>query len=306
VSGQPEAIRAGRRTVDISRPQKALFPCGITKSDLAHYYEQVAEPMLRHIADRPLNLERYPDGIEGHRIIQQHSSSHFPDWIARVSVGKQKGSVEHVVATEPATLVYLAGQAAITLHAWLSRRDRLYRPDRFIIDLDPSVDDPGRVRRAALMIGELLREIGLQPWAMTTGSRGYHLVVPLQRRADYDEVREFAGDFGALAVARDPRAFTLEQRKANRGDRILIDLMRNGYAHTSVAAYSVRPRPEAPVATPLHWEELAERRTRADRWTLRTVVKRLERDGDPWEDIAANAQTLGPARRRLADALAEV
>jgi bifunctional non-homologous end joining protein LigD len=306
VSGQPEAIRAGRRTVDISRPQKALFPCGITKSDLAHYYEQVAEPMLRHIAGRPLNLERYPDGIEGHRIIQQHSSSHFPDWIARVSVGKQKGSVEHVVATEPATLVYLAGQAAITLHAWLSRRDRLYRPDRFIIDLDPSVDDPGRVRRAALMIGELLREIGLQPWAMTTGSRGYHLVVPLQRRADYDEVREFAGDFGALAVARDPRAFTLEQRKANRGDRILIDLMRNGYAHTSVAAYSVRPRPEAPVATPLHWEELAERRTRADRWTLRTVVKRLERDGDPWEDIAANAQTLGPARRRLADALAEV
>jgi bifunctional non-homologous end joining protein LigD len=305
VSEQPEAIRAGRRTVEVSRPQKPLFPCGITKSDLAHYYEQVAEPMLRHIAGRPLNLERYPDGIEGHRIIQQHSSSHFPDWITRVSVGKQKGTVEHVVATEPATLVYLAGQAAITLHAWLSRRDRLYRPDRFIIDLDPSVDDPGAVRRAALIIGQLLRELGLHPWAMTTGSRGYHLVVPLQRRADFDEVREFARDFGSLAVAREPRAFTMEQRKAKRGERILIDVMRNGYAHTSVAPYSVRPRPNAPVATPLDWAELSDRRTRADRWTLRTVIKRLERDGDPWEQIADQGHTLGPARRRLADALAE-
>jgi bifunctional non-homologous end joining protein LigD len=223
-----------------------------------------------------------------------------------VSVEKRQGTVEHVVAAEPATLLYLAGQACITLHAWLSRRDRLHRPDRFVIDLDPSVDDPGAVRRAALIIGELLRELGLQPWAMTTGSRGYHLVVPLQRRADFDEVREFARDFGSLAVARDGRAFTLEQRKAKRGERILIDLMRNGYAHTSVAAYSVRPRPNAPVATPLDWEELADRRTRADRWTIRTVLQRLERDGDPWERIAENPQTLGPARRRLADALAEV
>jgi bifunctional non-homologous end joining protein LigD len=306
VSEQPEAIRAGRRTVEISRPRKPLFPCGITKSDLAHYYEQVAPAMLPHITGRPLNLERYPDGIEGHRIIQQHLSSHFPDWIARVSVEKQKGHVEHVVATEPATLVYLAGQAAITFHAWLSRRDRLYRPDRFIIDLDPSVEDPDAIRRAALVIGQLLRELGLQPWAMTTGSRGYHIVVPLQRRANFDEVRAFARDFGALAVAREPRAFTLEQRKANRGEKILLDLMRNGYAHTSVAPYAVRPRPNAPVATPLDWEELADRRTRADRWTLRTIMKRLDADGDPWADIAADAQTLGPARRRLADALAEL
>jgi bifunctional non-homologous end joining protein LigD len=262
--------------------------------------------MLRHIAGRPLNLERYPDGIEGHRIIQQHASSHFPDWIVRVTVDKEKGSVEHVLANEPATLVYLAGQAAITLHAWLSRRDRLYRPDRFIIDLDPSVDDPGAVRRAALTIGALLRELGLEPWAMTTGSRGYHVVVPIQRRAEFDDVREFARDFGTLAAAREPRAFTMEQRKAKRGELILIDVMRNGYAHTSVAPYSVRPRPNAPVATPLHWEELSDRRTRADRWTLGTVRKRLERDGDPWERIADHAQTLGPARRRLADALAEV
>src|SRR5436309_929315 len=129
------AIRAGRRTVEIPRPEKVLFAPGINKMDLANYYARVSEAMLPHLADRPLNLERYPDGIEGHRIIQQHASGHFPDWIGRVSVEKRQGTVEHVVATEPGTLLYLAGQACITLHAWLSRRDRLHRPDRFIIDL---------------------------------------------------------------------------------------------------------------------------------------------------------------------------
>jgi bifunctional non-homologous end joining protein LigD len=306
VTESPLSIRSGRRTVEITRPSKLLFGSEISKAELACYYDAVGETMLRHISGRPLNLERYPDGIDGHRIIQQHASAHFPDWIPRVQVPKRGGTVEHVVATEPAALVYLAGQACITFHAWLSRRDRLERPDRFIVDLDPSVDDPPAVRRAALRVGELLRELGLEPWAMTTGSRGYHLVVPLQRRADFDEVRAFARDFGVLAASREPQVLTVEQRKANREGKILLDMMRNGYAHTSVAPYSVRPRPKAPVATPLRWEELSERGTRADRWTLSELLRRVERDGDPWEQIAARPQTLGEARRRVADALAEI
>jgi bifunctional non-homologous end joining protein LigD len=291
--------------VEISRPDKPLFPSGITKADLASYYERVAVAMLRHIADHPLNLERYPDGIEGQRIIQQRASDHFPDWIKRVRVAKKGGSVEHVVAASAATLVYLAGQACITLHSWLSRADRLDRPDRLVIDLDPSDDNPAEVRRAALIIGELLRELGLEPWAMTTGSRGFHIAVPLTRRAYFYQVRTFSRDLASLAAAREPRLFTTEQRKAKRGNLILIDVMRNAYAHTAVAPYSVRPRPNAPVATPLQWEELSDPSTRPDRWTLATVPERLERDGDPWRGMARRAGTLREARRSLDRALEE-
>jgi bifunctional non-homologous end joining protein LigD len=300
------SIRAGRRSVEISRPDKVLFPPGITKADLATYYERVAEAMLPQLARRPLNYERFPDGIDGHRIFQQHASGHFPDWIRRVSVPARKGTVEHVVASDAATLVYLAGQACITFHRWLSRSDSLDRPDLLMVDLDPSVHEPAEVRRAALTFGALLRELELEPWAMTTGSRGYHVVVPLQRRTDFDGVRAFARDIAVLAATREPRTFTNEQRKAKREDKILIDIQRNAYAHTAVAPYSVRPRPGAPVATPLHWAELEDSSTRADRWTIDMVPRRLEREGDPWDDIARRPQTLTAARKRLDELLAEV
>lgn len=300
------SIRAGRRTVEISRPEKVLFPPGLTKADLANYYEAVAEVMLLHLARRPLNLERYPDGITAQRIMQQHASPHFPSWVGRVSVPARTGTVEHVVARHPATLVYLAGQAAITLHRWLSRSDRLDRPDLLVVDLDPSVDQPAVVRRAALSFGALLRELGLDPWAMTTGSRGYHVVVALRRDGAFDDVREFARDLAELACRRQPRVFTNEQRKARRQDRILVDVMRNAYGQTAVAPYSVRARPGAPVATPLHWDELKDRRTTAGRWTIATVPARIASDGDPWEPMAGALQSLSRARLRLREALAEV
>jgi bifunctional non-homologous end joining protein LigD len=299
------ALRAGRRTVQVSRPDKPLFPSGITKADLARYYERVAPVMLPHITGRPLNLERYPHGIEGNQIIQQRAGDYFPEWIGRVTVRKKGGSVTHVVASNAATLVYLADQACVTLHAWLSRADRLDRPDRMIFDLDPSGGPAADVRRAALDLGALLRELGFEPFAMATGSRGYHLTVALRRRAGFDAVRAFARDVARVAVARDP-GLTLEQRKAARGGRILVDVMRNAYAHTAVAPYSVRARPEAPVATPLRWEELSEPATCPDRWTVRTVGDRLERAGDPWADIRSSARTLGAPRRRLQKLLAEL
>jgi bifunctional non-homologous end joining protein LigD len=300
------AIRAGRRSVEITRPNKVLFPPKVTKADLAEYYERVSDVMLPHIARRPLNVERYPDGIEGHRIFQQHASDHFPEWIARIDVPARSGTVEHVAARDAAALVYLAGQACITFHRWLSRADSLDRPDQLVIDLDPSVHKPAEVRRAALGFGRLLHELGLDPWAMTTGSRGYHVVVSLKRRADFDEVRGFARELAELAAAREPRMFTNEQRKAKREGKILIDIQRNAYAHTAVAPYSVRARPGAPVATPLHWEELEDSKTRADRWTITSLPSRIERDGDPWKEIGKQGQTLTAARKRLAEALDEV
>jgi bifunctional non-homologous end joining protein LigD len=150
------------------------------------------------------------------------------------------------------------------------------------------------------VIGDLLRELGLEPWVMTSGSRGYHVLVPLQRRADFDAVREFARGVAALAAARHPELFTVEQRKAKRGELILIDVMRNAYAHTAVAPYAVRARPGAPVATPLRWAELSDRDIAPDRFTIADVPARLEREGDAWEQVRSHAQPLAEARRRLA------
>jgi bifunctional non-homologous end joining protein LigD len=299
------SIRAGRRNVEILRPDKPLFGPGVTKLDLASYYERVASAMLPHLARRPLNLERYPQGIDGVRIFQQHAPGHLPAWVRRIEVPGRTGPVEHVSAGDAATLVYLAGQACITFHRWLSRGDVLDRPDVLVVDLDPSTVRPAEIRRAARIIGALLRELGLHPWVMSTGSRGYHVAVPLRRRAGFDAVREFARRFAELAVAREPGMFTSEQRKAKREDKILIDIQRNAYAHSAVSPYAVRAHPDAPVATPLHWEELEDAKTTAVRWTLASVPDRLERDGDPWKDFARHAQTLTHALARLSEARAE-
>jgi bifunctional non-homologous end joining protein LigD len=299
------AIRAGRRNIEIARPEKPLFGSGVTKRDLASYYQRVAGAMLPHLARRPLNLERYPQGIDGVRIFQQHASDNLPAWVRRVEVPARGRPVEHVMAADAGTLVYLAGQACITFHRWLSRSDMLDRPDLLVIDLDPSTVRPAEIRRAARIVGALLRELGLEPWAMTTGSRGYHVAVALRRRTGFDAVREFARGLAELAVDREPSLFTNEQRKAKREGKILIDIQRNAYAHSAVSPYSVRARPDAPVATPLHWGELDDANTTAVRWTLASVLDRLEHEGDPWRDMARHGQTLTQAQRRLSGALAE-
>jgi bifunctional non-homologous end joining protein LigD len=291
------AIRAGRRLVQVNRPDKPLFPCGITKAELARYYATVAPAMLPHISGRPLNLERYPDGIDGPRIIQQRAGAHFPSWVPRVSVPTRDGTVTHVLGGDAATLVYLAGQGCITVHPWLSRADRLDRPDRLVFDLDPTADAQDQVRAAAIALGALLRELDLEPFAMTTGSRGFHVVVPLVRRASFTEVRRFANDVARIAAARDPR-LTLEQRRSARQGRIFVDVLRNAYGHTAVAPYAVRSRAGAPVAAPLRWDELRDPATTPVRWSLKTMPRRLANSGDPWADIRSAARTLTTARRR--------
>jgi len=300
------AIRAGRRTVEVTHPERPLFGGAPTKGELAEYYDAVADTMLAHLARRPLNLERYPQGIGGPRIVQQHADR-LPAWIRRTPVPARGGGVvEHVLAADAATLVYLANLGCITLHRWLSRSDALERPDVLVFDLDPSSPGPAAVRRAARVIGALLRELGLEPWAMTTGSRGYHVAVPLRRRGDFDDVRAFARGVAALAAAREPRLLTTAARKRDREGKILIDVMRNAYGQTAVAPYSVRARAKAPVATPLHWEELEDARTSAARLTLRSVPARLAAEGDPWAQIGRHARSLAGPARRLSEARTEL
>jgi bifunctional non-homologous end joining protein LigD len=294
-------VMAGRRRVELSNPGKVLYPeDGITKADLADYYQRVAGHMLPYLADRPIALERYPDGLAGERVFQKNVPRHFPDWIARVRVPKQGGSLQHVLVKEPATLVYLANQACLTVHAFLSRADRLRHPDQLMFDLDPPGTEFQLACQVALDLRRLLEEeLHLPTFVKTTGGDGLHLMVPLDRSEDFDAVRAFAADVGRLLTRRDPERVTMEQRKQKRGSRLFVDVMRNAYAQTAVPPYAVRARNGTPVATPLEWDEVRDPKLLPDRFTMRSIFGRLARRPDPWKNIGRRARSLVPARERL-------
>ncbi|MYY05771.1 MULTISPECIES: non-homologous end-joining DNA ligase [unclassified Streptomyces] len=289
-----------RRVPEISRPDKVLFPDdGITKAELAGYYRTVARRMLPHLRERPLMLERFPDGIGGHGFMQKDVPGHFPDWVHRVELPKEGGTVTYPIADDTATLVYLAGQACVTPHRFLSRADRPDHPDRMVFDLDPPRDDFAPVREAALALHALLDELELPSLVMTTGSRGLHVVVALDRRDAFDDVRAFARAAAEVLVARRPDRFTTEARKKARGDRLYLDIQRNAYAQTAVTPYAVRARPGAPVAAPLAWEDIEDPDLDARRWTLRGADALLARN--PWRH-PPRPRSLSRARTLL-DAL---
>jgi len=284
---------AGRRNVRITHPDKALFPDGTTKADLAEYYRDVAPVMLPHVRDRPISMQRFNGGIERPGFFQKDIPKGAPEWVPTVRVPKKGGTVEHVLANETATLVWLANQNCITPHVFTARADRLDRPDRIIWDLDPSgADEFPLVRRTALALGALLRDAGCEPFAMTTGSRGIHVVVPIRRRYAFDAVRDAALAVADALAEQHPGDLTTAFRKEKRGGRLFLDVNRNGRAQTAVPAYAVRPRPGAPVATPLHWQEVEDDALRPDRWTLANVRERLDAEGDPWSHLPRAAGAL--------------
>ena len=305
MSGPETSIRAGRRRVRISSADKLLFPAdGISKAQLAGYYAQVAPVMTPHVRDRPLNLWRWNKGIESDVVVQQEIPGGAPEWVRRVRVPRRRGgSVCHAVGGEAATLVWLANLNCITPHAWTSRADRPDHPDRLVFDLEPPDEDAAAhfpaIRAGAHELGALLSELGLAGFAMTSGSRGLHVVAPLRRRADSDEARAVAGSIAELLAARLPDTLTTAWRKEKRGGRVLVDVARNTYAQTTVAPYAVRALPGAPVATPLAWEELEDADLHPRRWTLATVPARVAERGDPWAGIGATAASL-PGQEQLA------
>jgi bifunctional non-homologous end joining protein LigD len=293
-------VRVDKREIEISRPEKVLFPDdGITKGELIEYYARIAPWMLPHLRDRPLTLERYPNGINTKRFFQKEVSSYFPDWIQRVTVEKVGGRVTHVVCNDTATLVYLANQACVTPHIFLSRLDKVHHPDQLVFDLDPQGEDFEVVRSTARAFKQLLDELGLPAFLKTTGSRGLHVVVPLQRREDYEPVRNFARELAAIVVGQAPKERTMEQLKAQRGNRVFIDTNRNGYAQLVAPAYAVRARKGAPVSVPLDWSELKKKSLTFNTFTIRTVFDRLENTSDPWAGFWESAVSLTKARRAL-------
>jgi bifunctional non-homologous end joining protein LigD len=293
-----ETLRAANRTIQVSNADKVFFPDeGITKYDLARYYQQVAPALIRYARGRPLALERYPDGISGEPVFQKNVPEHFPDWVERAEVPKKEGGVTvHAVCDDAATLVYLADQACVTPHAWLSRTNELEYPDRLIFDLDPPGRDLDLLRSAVRKVREMFEELGLVPFLLATGSRGYHVITPLRRTHTFDQARDFAQRLAMVLAESQPRELTAEQRKDKRGDRIFLDYLRNAYAQTAVAPYAVRAKPGATVATPLSWDELDT--TEPRHYTIESLLDRLNRAGDCWPNFNNRARSLhGPDQR---------
>ncbi len=295
-----EILRVDNHEVNITRPEKVLFPeDGITKGDLIRYYQRVSPWMLPHLQGRPLALQRYPDGIDKPSFFQKAAAPYYPAWIRKVTVQKEGGTVRHVVCDDVATLVYLANQACITLHTWLSRVDKLQFPDQMVFDFDPSTGDFAAVIDAVLFLKGLLDDLELPAYVKATGSRGLHVAVPLNREQDFDAVRAFARAVAEIIVASDPSRYTIEQYKSKRRGRVFIDINRNAYAQTAVAVYAVRARNRAPVSVPLAWGELRKKGLRPDGLTMRTVFERLDKGDDPWKDFWRHAASLDQASRQL-------
>jgi len=289
--------------IELSHLDKVYFPeSGITKKDVVDYYERIAPHMLPLIKDRPLSMHRYPDGIGGEDFYQQGMPDYFPDWIDRVKVSKEGGSVTHVVCNDAATLVYLANQGFLVPHVWLSHADRLDYPDRLVVDLDPpdDFDNLPSLQATALRLRAVFQELGLVAYVATTGSTGYHIYVPIKRDMKFDDVKEFAHAVVTELAERHPDELTVEHRKNKRGTRIFLDTLRNSYAHTVIAPYAIRARPGAPVATPLAWSELEKGAVEPRRYTIKNVFRRLGRAADPWADMERQATTLATARTKLA------
>lgn len=289
-----ETLRIGRRLVELSHPGKALFADPeVTKRDLARHYERVADAMLPHLRDRPLALEAYPQGVGAKGFFMKSVPKHFPDWIATVQVTKRGGALTQVLARDAATLVYLAGQNVVTPHVWLSRADEPHRPDRLIIDLDPPPEVGfAEVRAVARAAGDRLRDAGLVPYAMVTGSRGVHVVCPLRRGPGFGDVHGYARTLAEAMIDADPERLTLEYKRADRGARIYVDVNRINYAQHAVAPWGVRARRGAPVAVPIEWDELSDATLRPDRWTVHSAADRLASEGDAWKGIARRARKL--------------
>ncbi|HYM21973.1 MAG TPA: non-homologous end-joining DNA ligase [Vicinamibacterales bacterium] len=297
-----EAAEAG--AVTITHPDKILFPDdGITKGEIAAYYEMIAPVMLPHITGRPVTMERYPAGIAKKGFWQKSVVKGFPEWLPRVDVPKKDGTVHHPLVGDLPSLLWTANQNTITHHVWTSRVPDLYRPDVCVFDLDPSTeDDPGVLRQVALAFRYFLDTLGLDSVIKTTGSKGFHIVVFIDGQTKKGDAARFADTVGTFMVKHDPEHLTQEFHKVDRGRRILVDTEGNGYSATFAAAYTVRARPGAPVSAPCTWDEVERGTVTPKSFTIRNMKQRIDKIGDLWKDAKVCALEPAIARlRKLAD-----
>jgi len=281
--------------IAISHPDKVMFPeSGITKGELAAYYERVAPIMLPHLEGRPVTLERFHRGISDKGFFQKNVGKGAPTWLERVAVPKKDGVVNYAVMRDTRGIMWLVNQNCITPHVWTSRAPKLFYPDLCVFDLDPLVDDVGALRSATLLVRDTLAELGVTSWVKTSGSKGFHVVFALDETSDNGQVAHFAHTMGRELVKRAPDLLTQEFYKIDRAGRILVDTGRNEFGATFAAAYAVRPRPGAPVSAPCTWDEVESGEVKPRSLTLRTMAERLDARGDLWSRLF-EARTALPA-----------
>ncbi len=300
---EPE-IRRGRRILRLSNLDKPFWPEeGITKGELLAYYRDVADVLVPHLRKRPFTMKRYPDGWQGKSFFQKQAPSHMPEWIDRAPFPAstregEKRVIDYALIDDELALLWAVNMGCIDMHAWASRADKPDRPDWVMFDLDPS-EGSGfeEVVEVAGLVRQALDVLELESVPKTSGSRGIHVLVPITRRHDFAEVREFAGIVaGALARAH-PGLVTTEWTKAKRKG-VLVEANQNGPGKTTASVYSVRPRAGAPVSTPLRWDEVKEGLDAAA-FTMDVVVERVAREGDLFARVLEGGQSLGAALRAL-------
>ncbi len=292
---RPEAENDEGNVVEgiaITHPDRELFSGdGVTKIDIARHYGLVGDRMIAVSGKRPVSLLRCPAGIDGECFFQKHAGKGFPDELTRIDIEEKGGeSGEYLYASGPEGFVAAAQMGTIEFHGWAARVDRLERPDRMIFDLDP--DETlgfADTKQAAFDLKSLLSDIGLEAYALVTGGKGIHVVVPLRRTVSWETLKSFTRTLAHLMAEREPDRFTATMSKDKRKGKIFIDWLRNERGATAILPYSVRARSGAPVATPVTWEELKSLNSAAA-FGLKQMADRLKRD-DP--ALAVKPQTLG-------------
>jgi bifunctional non-homologous end joining protein LigD len=270
----------------ITHPEKVLFPDdGITKGEVAAYYDAVAAVMLPHLRRRPITMERFPGGIGQQGFIQKDVSKGFPEWLERVETPKKGGVVHYPLAGNRRSLQWLANQNAITLHVWPSRTPRLGHPDLCVLDLDPSREDSTSLIETMRVLKAVLDEMGRDSWVKTSGSKGFHVVTPMAPRATWDDCSALANRVAGQLLDRLPGEVTLAFAKAERQGRIYVDTARNRPGATVAAAYTLRPRRGAPVSAPCTWQEVLDGAVHPQSFTLRTMKERIDAVGDLWKPL---------------------
>ncbi len=295
-----EELKFGKYTVELSHTDKIYFPDKkYTKGDLVNYFKDIADVMVPYLEDRPLVMLRYPDGIKGESFFHKDTPDYFPGWIKTKSIKKDGGgTVNHVICNNAATLVYIANQGCITPHIWLSKTDKLNYPDTLIFDLDPPGDDFSEVIFAAKKLRAILTgDLGITTFIKTTGSKGVHVEIPLQRKEKFDAVREFGQKISKILAERYPDRLTTEVRKNKRKGRVFLDVARNGYAQTAVAPYAVRAKPGAPVAVPIEWDELNKSMS-PQKYNIKNIFRRLSQKKDPWKDFRKYAASISESSEK--------
>jgi bifunctional non-homologous end joining protein LigD len=295
-----KGIKIDGHEIEFSHLDKILFSQkGITKEDLISYYKDIASMALPYYENRPLTTHRCPEGIDKQCFIQKKIPEYFPKWIDHYKLSKEGGHIEQVLINNEATLIYLANQDCIAFHLALSKIDKIQYPNYLIFDLDPSIDDIILLKDVTKKVKDLIDLLDLKGFITTTGSRGFHIYVPLKREFTFKKVRDFAKNFAAYLAQKYPEEITIEQRKEKRGKRIFLDFGRNSYGMSMIAPYSIRALENAPIATPLHWDELANKNLNAQTYTIKNIFKRLSQIEAPWKDIFRHQFSLESAQSKF-------